>query len=730
MKCKTLIFSVLVLSLTSNVMAAIDTPENLDPVPECPGQYICSGFKTEAECNAEPFCYWRPLAINLMINESFCNQDCRCYSSGSTCPARQACGTGLYAINGTPCQQCAVNQYLDYNEYSSSDSAFGRECKQCDSLPTAIKGNELTLRPCDASGPDSCSRTHSYTLPDGMSVNQSKNCANTTTCKGMEYTPSFEQLGGSDEKCSTSCPDHQRGTTIKIHKEPGKETVTSNVSAESGKSYVLDCTGTEYRLYYVNEFGSNEGKETVIGTEKWGAGFRGMFSIGNFETANSALKLSDWHATDIEMTKIDIGPLTQTKYDITGFTLEATNRKESNQIFILTETNGTGIMSKLLVWRLSGTNNGNKTFESDTRLYPYYTAKSFEVKYIGGNDTQQKTVTCEYNKYNGKFLTDDTAILLCPTLDYPSDWDIERGKVFAGWACYNKYGTDAQSACANMQMLTPEELANPDVSVTSDPAKVLQPGTPLSEYAGTTVSYYTLVPVWGRCGPGTYFKYPTDTEPTECEPGNYCTSCQIVICPPGTYCERPGMAAPEPCPGGTYCPDYMMTTTYDCTAGNFCPQTTDNTGQIIGAVAEITCPQGTYCGVKTPLPTPCDAGHYCPTTGLDAPIQCEAGYYCPEERVPVTWDGVSGIRGLINQKECEPKYFCPDPGLQDHQLCLPGYYCPDYKRTAGEACPPGTTSPAGSETKDACTYKTGDDGTQFCDSTNMCFYLPADATIH
>ena len=86
------------------------------------------------------------------------------------------------------------------------------------------------------------------------------------------------------------------------------------------------------------------------------------------------------------------------------------------------------------------------------------------------------------------------------------------------------------------------------------------------------------------------------------------------------------------------------------------------------------CPPGRYgnttgLGADTDCPL-CDAGWYCPTTGLTEPYQrCTAGHYCHSgatfsNPINETWG-----------------WLCPE-----------GYYCPEGT-PAPEACPPGTYQP-------------------------------------
>ena len=103
----------------------------------------------------------------------------------------------------------------------------------------------------------------------------------------------------------------------------------------------------------------------------------------------------------------------------------------------------------------------------------------------------------------------------------------------------------------------------------------------------------------------------------------------------------------------------------------------------------------------------------------------------------------TGTNGTIHMtvinNECSYYITCNDGYFSNNDInnpstnssltcdsCSAGYYCASG---AQNACPRGTTSPAGSDSADDCHMQGGEEnGTRFCDSYG-CFYLPDTATI-
>lgn len=135
-----------------------------------------------------------------------------------------------------------------------------------------------------------------------------------------------------------------------------------------------------------------------------------------------------------------------------------------------------------------------------------------------------------------------------------------------------------------------------------------------------------------------------------CDPGFFCVLGAKVsnprdnktgnVCPKGRYCER-GTYSPTPCPEGTFSNSTENKNVSDC--------------------------------------SPCLAGYYCGSQGLDGPTnECDGGYYCPP--------GQSSSRPT--NFECTPGHYCP-PGSPIQLTCESGSYQDEYKGSSCKECPEG-----------------------------------------
>ena len=174
--------------------------------------------------------------------------------------------------------------------------------------------------------------------------------------------------------------------------------------------------------------------------------------------------------------------------------------------------------------------------------------------------------------------------------------------------------------------------------------------------------------------PEGYYCVGTDT-PIPCPQGYYCeegTGLDWLPCPVGAYGSREGLSSSEQCmqcTGGYYC-DMPGATNVSgsCSEGYYCTiavTTATPSLEIIASGDGSYCPVGHYCPEASPLPVPCVAGTYAPSTGLSLCLPCMEGYYC--------------LEGSFNTTA---------------NPCPQGYYCP--QGTAGRTqfpCPPGTYNP-------------------------------------
>ncbi|XP_068442040.1 uncharacterized protein si:ch211-286b4.4 [Clinocottus analis] len=195
----------------------------------------------------------------------------------------------------------------------------------------------------------------------------------------------------------------------------------------------------------------------------------------------------------------------------------------------------------------------------------------------------------------------------------------------------------------------------------------------------------------------------TDYSNSPCPPGFWCSGFgPPILCPAGTKRPHPGATAPSQCvscAGGTFCPDPRVTGKPNvegvpCRASYQCP---------MGAVSEMLCRAGSYCGPQTAEPPVCPKGYFCPEGShtYNTPKQlCPFPYYCPANSsamksckggfMPVN---TSDLRG--SKTSC--CHVCEGGTYRRHLSpitqclpCPPGYFCyPGTDHYKSNPCPIG-----------------------------------------
>ena len=303
-------------------------------------------------------------------------------------------------------------------------------------------------------------------------------------------------------------------------------------------------------------------------------------------------------------------------------------------------------------------------------------------------------------------------------------------------------------------------------------------------------------PVGGECQPGFYCPRGS-AQPTPCPPGSFtntsgnaeCRPCpeghfcpiqtsdfSMNICPVGHYClVNTTRSNLYPCPAGTYNPASGMrnaSACLPCTPGLYCssPGQAVESGPcnasfycLAGSVSPrpgaSRCPMGSYCPSGSPLPVPCDAGHYCSSIGLsNVSGPCDAGYYCNGSSVsqrpadttgavcprgaycpqgsplpvlcpPSTFLNATGSTSRFDCRDCSAGHYCAGYGLEvPSGPCDVGYYCPTGQNSSRPAhlfCPAGHFCPLGSPRYQLCasgTYqpRAGQGGCTLCPGGYFC----------
>ncbi|KAJ7413425.1 hypothetical protein BTVI_43603 [Pitangus sulphuratus] len=204
-----------------------------------------------------------------------------------------------------------------------------------------------------------------------------------------------------------------------------------------------------------------------------------------------------------------------------------------------------------------------------------------------------------------------------------------------------------------------------------------------SEHTSLEVMLLAMVCPAGLLCPGGQADVPDPTE-NACPRGYYCpqgdTGLHAQPCPNGTFGEQRGLSSAEecsPCPAGKYCytdgmePPGIPHPTGDCPPGYNCPPGT-------GFPFSFPCMPGSFWdnssteGEDVCKPSP--PGHYCDSPAMAQPKPCPAGFYCVQgssKPEPCPEGTSSAKQGLSGPSECSP--------------CARGFYC----------AAPGQTGPTG-----------------------------------
>ena len=244
----------------------------------------------------------------------------------------------------------------------------------------------------------------------------------------------------------------------------------------------------------------------------------------------------------------------------------------------------------------------------------------------------------------------------------------------------------------------------------------------------------------GSCPIGTFSNTTGNENVSQCRP-----------CLAGMYCGAAGLAAPTgSCSGGYYCSggsgaadasvcdsrgwvcdspscEYMVARKPSSSCGGLCPVGSYCPG---GSGSPTPCPAGLYCGtagLQSPS-GPCLAGYYCSGLNNSSPraAVCPAGFYCPAGTV---WPVKCGrgtyldTMGNTNGSACKPcvaGYYCPYENMTNGTifLCVAGYFCPpacSYGELPSNICPFGMKCPPGSALPVACPNGTYQDQLQGLD---------------
>ena len=217
-----------------------------------------------------------------------------------------------------------------------------------------------------------------------------------------------------------------------------------------------------------------------------------------------------------------------------------------------------------------------------------------------------------------------------------------------------------------------------------------------------------------NCGSGTFSNVTGRTTPCE-------------LCPAGSYCQNPRSIYPIPCDPGSFSPITGAASSEDCYS---CPEGTfatthGTTGLDVMAKPSLflnsttcaLCIAGYYCGKRTDEPTPCAAGKFSHETGastIDTCQNCEPGFWCHE---PGTSD---------ETKPCPKGWSCPGNGTASYK-CEAGTYSSVNPQDSCLKCPKNTWSDTiGASTIATCrTCPTGTSSDKLGASTNSsCYFCP------
>ncbi|KAI4538854.1 hypothetical protein MG293_011121, partial [Ovis ammon polii] len=164
------------------------------------------------------------------------------------------------------------------------------------------------------------------------------------------------------------------------------------------------------------------------------------------------------------------------------------------------------------------------------------------------------------------------------------------------------------------------------------------------------------------CPPGFFCPHGTGF-PVPCPPGFYSSAPglaseqQCQPCPPGRYCSHPGLSHvldAGVCDAG-----------YICLGGSVVPSPSD------GAHG-YRCPPGFRCPAGAHSELPCEPGTFSPLPGADTCLPCPGGTYCQKA---ATVEPVTCPKGAVAEVTCRAGSYCgPQTGVPP--LCPGGYACP------------------------------------------------------
>ena len=163
------------------------------------------------------------------------------------------------------------------------------------------------------------------------------------------------------------------------------------------------------------------------------------------------------------------------------------------------------------------------------------------------------------------------------------------------------------------------------------------------------------------------------TQPAICPAGAYCPNgtafATQFLCPNGTFSNRTQLRSAgqcTPCLAGQYCAtEGLQQPTGPCGVGYYCAGGSAM-AQPSGQGGDV-CPAGAYCEAGTAVPSKCPAGTFNANRGSQsgaACVACPAGLYCATE-------GLASPTG-----NCTAGYYCGNGTVVPRDLCPIGSYCP------------------------------------------------------
>jgi hypothetical protein len=200
-------------------------------------------------------------------------------------------------------------------------------------------------------------------------------------------------------------------------------------------------------------------------------------------------------------------------------------------------------------------------------------------------------------------------------------------------------------------------------------------------------------PIGTICNPASAGFFADGVSAYPCSAGTYCNTTALSAeypCPIGSYCPRTSTINPLPCQIGAFCPFARMINPINCTSGSYC------NGTSLTSPTSI-CPNGSYCPIRSIIPTICSLGYYCPSTNLSRPMLCPNGFYCNDTGIINNYlsclNGSYCPQASIFPTPCPSGFYCPFRQMNSPILCHSGRYCP-YNNTIvptnciqGQYCP-------------------------------------------